>query len=474
MIRERMNLIIRLYTLIDLGIIALAFPLAYFLRAQLPHFSGIPPLMPFHEYLPLLAFILPTWMVLLYANKAYTSYRGKTFFPLLGTVVKTNLEGTGVLTFLFFVLKLHLFNRSLVFMFVLTCVLLLTAEKIALFKWLEYIRKQGKNLKRVLIIGTDPKVQLVLKRIEQHPETGFVITGFLSEHPEEIYRKVYGYNVIGGYSDLSRVLHEEIIDEVICALPLFALHTLQPTLEICEQMGINCRIVLDPYSDSSKFRLFVDNILDMPLISFSYREKQFVSLGIKRLMDMAISAALLVLLFPLFVVVGALTHWQSPGGAFFRQIRSGLNGRRFLMYKFRTMVQGAEKLREELLDENEASGPIFKIEDDPRITKIGRYLRKTSIDELPQLWNVLKGEMSLVGPRPLPLIESERITGRERRRLSMKPGITGIWQCNGRSHADYEQLIAMDLEYVDYWSLLLDIKLLIKTIPIVIRCVGAM
>ncbi len=475
MIRERINLIIKLYTLIDLGIIALAFLLAYYLRTQFSHFSDIPFLMPFPEYLPLLLVILPTWMVLLYANKAYTSYRGKSYFPLFWTVVKTNLEGTGVLTFLFFVLKLHMFNRSLVFLFVLTCIVLLTVEKIVLFKWLAYIRKQGRNLKRVLIIGTDPNVQMVLKRIEQHPETGFVITGFLSEHPEEVFRKTYGYNVLGGYDDLSRVLHEEIVDEVICASPLFALHKLQPTLEVCEQMGINCRIVLDPYSNnSSNFKLFVDNILDMPLISLSYREKQFINLGIKRIMDMTISSILLLLLLPFLALTGLIIRWQSPGGAFFRQIRSGLNGRRFIMYKFRTMVKDAEKLRVNLLEQNEASGPIFKMKNDPRITKIGRYLRRTSFDELPQLWNVLKGEMSLVGPRPLPLIESEQITGRERRRLSMKPGITGMWQCNGRSQVDYEQLIAMDLEYVDNWSLLLDLKLLLKTIPIVIRCVGAM
>ncbi|PID56049.1 hypothetical protein CSB45_13190 [candidate division KSB3 bacterium] len=473
MIRERINLILKLYSIFDLTVVLLAFPLAYVLRSRFSDLFGIPALMPLREYVPLLSFIAPIWMGLLFVNRAYSSQRGQNFLPLLWTLVKTNLEGVCFLSLLFFILKLHMFNRSLVFLYVIVCTALMIVQKIAVVKWLEYIRKQGKNLKRVLIVGTDPRVQTVIKRIEQHPETGFVITGLLSEHQDELYRKAYGYNVIGEFQHLSRVLHEEIIDEVICVLPIFSLHKIRPALEICEQMGISCRIVLDTESCTSNFKMSVHNILDLPLISFSYREKQFLSLGIKRMLDIVVSACCLLLLLPVLALIAGLIRQQSPGRALFRQLRSGLNGRRFVMYKFRTMVDNAEALREQLLDENEASGPIFKMRHDPRITKLGGFLRRTSLDEIPQFWNVLKGEMSLVGPRPLPLIESERIIGRERRRLSMKPGITGMWQCNGRSDADYDCLIAMDLEYVDNWSLGLDLKLLLKTIPVVIRCLGA-
>ncbi|MBD3309444.1 exopolysaccharide biosynthesis polyprenyl glycosylphosphotransferase [candidate division KSB3 bacterium] len=474
MIRERISLIIKLYALIDLGVITVSFLLAYVLRCWLAALLPIPPLMEASEYFPLLVSILPIWMGLLYINKTYTSQRGKTITPLIWKIIKANLEGVCVLSLLFFVLKLHMFNRSLVFLFVLLSMLLLTTEKLILFRYLRYMRKRGKNIKRVLMVGIDPKVQVLTKRIEQHPETGFVIAGFLAETPEDVGRRMYGYNVIGTCEDLSQVLHEEIIDEVIFAMPLFRLHRIKSSLEICEQMGINCRIVIDTHDYSPNFKLFVDNMLDLPLISFSYREKQFLSLGVKRLMDITVAATLLIGLAPIFLLIAGLIKRQSPGPAIFRQVRSGLNGRRFVMYKFRTMIDGAETLRAELDARNEVSGPIFKMERDPRITRIGRYLRKTSLDELPQLWNVLIGEMSLVGPRPLPLIESSQITGYERRRLSMKPGITGMWQCNGRSHCHYDDLICLDLDYVDNWSLLLDLKLLIKTIPIVIRCVGAM
>jgi lipopolysaccharide/colanic/teichoic acid biosynthesis glycosyltransferase len=220
--------------------------------------------------------------------------------------------------------------------------------------------------------------------------------------------------------------------------------------------------------------MFVDGILDIPLISFSYRGKRYYSLGIKRALDIVLSSLLLGLLSPVFGLIAFLIKRDSPGPAVFKQVRSGLNGRKFVMYKFRTMVEGAEALRTGLQEQNEAGGPIFKLKKDPRVTKIGKVLRRTSLDELPQLFNVLKGDMSLVGPRPLPLVESCQITGKERRRLSMKPGMTGLWQCNGRSQAHYGHLIRMDLEYVDNWSLLMDFKLLIKTVPVVIKCVGAM
>jgi exopolysaccharide biosynthesis polyprenyl glycosylphosphotransferase len=474
MIRERISLIIKLYILIDLCVVAVSFITAYVIRSWLSGILPIVPLMPLPEYYPLLLFILPIWMGLLYLNKTYISQRGKSYIPLIWTGVKANIEGVCVLSLLFFILKLHMFNRSLVFSFMLLCVLLLTLEKVVLFKCLQYARKQGKNIKQVLIIGTESKVQMLVKKINQHPETGFIIKGFLAETPEEVGRNVYGYTVLGIYEDLYQVLHKEIIDEVIFATPIFALHTIKPSLEVCEQMGINCRIVIDTYNYASKFKMFIDGMLGIPLISFSYQERKFYSIWVKRLMDILISSVLLAVLSPVFLIISYIIRKESPGPAIFKQVRSGLNGRKFVMYKFRTMIDGAEAFRSELQKLNEVSGPIFKIEHDPRITKVGKYLRRTSLDELPQLYNVLKGDMSLVGPRPLPLVESSHITGRERRRLSMKPGMTGIWQCNGRSHSHYDNLIRMDLKYVDNWSLLLDLKLLIKTIPVVIRCFGAM
>lgn len=474
MIRERINLILKVYVLLDLGVIAVAFVTAYVLRNWLASMLPLSALMPFPAYYPVFFAILPLWTGLLYFNKAYLSQRGKTYKPLLWAVLKSNLEGVCGLSFLFFMFKLHAFNRSLVFAFTFVCLTFLMIEKIVVLKGLQFLRKQGRNIKQVLIIGTDMKLETLVKVINQHPETGFVIRGFLSQFPDEVGRNLYGHKVLGRIDELYRILHEEIIDEVIFATPIFALHTIKSSLEVCEQLGINSRIALDTYSDSSKCQMFIDNMWEVPLISFSYRSRKYYSLGMKRCMDIVIAGISLTLLTPVLLLIALLIKRDSRGPVLFKQVRSGLNGRKFVMYKFRTMVDGAEALRDQLQSLNEVSGPIFKIKHDPRVTKIGKVLRRTSLDELPQLLNVLKGEMSLVGPRPLPLVESAQITGQERRRLSMKPGITGIWQCNGRSAAHYEHLIRMDLEYVDNWSLFLDLKLLVKTIPVVVKCIGAM
>lgn len=391
MIRERVSFILKLYGLLDVGVVAISFSLAYVIRSWLSNFMAVPTLMNFSEYAPLLGAILPIWIGVLYLNKAYTSHRGKSYLPLVWTVVKTNVEGICILSVLFFMLKLHIFNRSLVFLFMLVCIFFLTVEKIILFKCLQYLRKQGRNIKRVLLIGTDPKVQVLMKHINQHPETGFVIAGLLSEHPEDIGRKIYGYKVFGTADMLYQVLHQEIIDEVIFTTPIFALHRIKRSLEVCELLGINCRIFIEKYDEASHFKMFIDSIIDIPLLSFSYREKQFFSLGLKRLIDLFVSGILLLILSPLLLALGIMIKRESPGPAIFKQVRSGLNGRKFVMYKFRTMIDGAEALRNQLFKQNQIVGPIFKMEDDPRITLLGKYLRRTSLDELPQLWNVFKG-----------------------------------------------------------------------------------
>jgi exopolysaccharide biosynthesis polyprenyl glycosylphosphotransferase len=474
MIRERVSLISKLYRLIDLGVIAGSFVTAYRLRSWGALVLPLPPLLPLSSYTPLLVAILLIWMAFLSVNNASLVYRGTTSLPLLWTMIKTNLEGVCLLSLVFFVLKVHTYNRSLIFAFLLVCTLVLTLEKIGLFHGVHYLRKQGKNMKHVLLIGPEPDVQALITKITYHPETGFVISGVLADLPEQRGRTIAGYQVLGRCDDLERVVQAEIIDEVMIVTPLADLPRVKPSLEVCERLGLPCRIVLAPAPDASQFTMVLDSLLDLPVISFSYRDRKFYSLGVKRLVDLLVSVVLLVVLSPVLLLIRYLIRRESPGPAIFKQVRSGLNGRRFVLYKFRTMVDGAEALRPQLQALNEVAEPLFKIHHDPRITRIGAYLRKTSLDELPQFYNVLKGEMSLVGPRPLPLIESSQITGRDRRRLSMKPGITGVWQCHGRSRSPYAHLIRMDLDYVDNWSLRLDLKLLLKTIPIVIRGIGAM
>jgi exopolysaccharide biosynthesis polyprenyl glycosylphosphotransferase len=212
----------------------------------------------------------------------------------------------------------------------------------------------------------------------------------------------------------------------------------------------------------------------MPLVTIRSGPSDGWQLMVKRLLDIFASSVLLVALAPIFGLVALLIKLDSPGPVLFRQDRVGLHKRRFSLFKFRTMVEGAEHQQLLLESRNQANGPVFKIKDDPRITRVGQFLRHYSIDELPQLFNVLKGDMSLVGPRPLPVRDIERIdTHWHKRRLSMKPGVTCLWQVNGRSNVNFDRWVRLDLEYIDNWSLGLDLKILVKTIPAVLKGSGA-
>jgi len=275
-------------------------------------------------------------------------------------------------------------------------------------------------------------------------------------------------------ADLGTIISHEPVDEVIVALPLRRRRDLiEKIVEACEEQGIMVRVRTDLF-DLRVARPQVDTIDGVPVVTIRSGPDDGWQLVLKRVIDILGSTALLLLLAPLLLLVALLIRLDSPGPVLFMQERVGLNRRRFKLLKFRTMVQEADKKQELFEALNEADGPVFKIKNDPRVTRLGRVLRQFSIDELPQLINVLKGEMSLVGPRPLPLRDVKLIDAQwHKRRFSVKPGLTCLWQVNGRSDVSFERWVRMDLEYIDTWSLSLDLKILLKTIPVVFRGSGA-
>jgi exopolysaccharide biosynthesis polyprenyl glycosylphosphotransferase len=275
-------------------------------------------------------------------------------------------------------------------------------------------------------------------------------------------------------SELESVISQEPVDEVFITLPRDRYGPLVETIvRLCEDQGIIVRVRTELFQLRIA-RWQLDELDGMPIMTIQSGPPIGWQLAAKRLIDFFGSAVLLLALAPVFVTVAMLIKLDSPGPVFFRQERVGLNKRRFRLFKFRTMVVEAEKQQLLLECLNEADGPVFKIKDDPRITRIGKFLRRFSIDELPQLFNVFKGDMSLVGPRPLPVRDIERIDASwHKRRLSVKPGVTCLWQVNGRSDVSFEHWVRMDLEYIDNWSLALDMKILMKTIPAVLRGAGA-
>ena len=357
-------------------------------------------------------------------------------------------------------------NVFLVTYWVLTFSIIALARIIG-HRLLYVVRTLGRNLRSIVIVGEGLEAAALGDRIEQDPSLGYrlvrIIDVGLFKAPE-----------IAIIEQLNAIMSLQPVDEVLLALPMHKYGGLTETLiHYCEELGTIVRVRPETFK-LQYARSFFDDLQGTPVMTIQSGPTDSWQLAMKRFIDLLGSAALLLVLAPFFGVIAALIRFDSPGPIFFSQERVGFNKRRFKMLKFRTMVADADKQQEMMEHLNEAAGPVFKIKNDPRITRIGVFLRRFSIDELPQLINVFRGDMSLVGPRPLPLRDVDRIEIRwHKRRFSIKPGITCLWQVNGRSEIGFDDWVRMDLEYIDKWSLVLDMIILIKTIPAVFKGPGA-
>jgi exopolysaccharide biosynthesis polyprenyl glycosylphosphotransferase len=374
-----------------------------------------------------------------------------------------------------FLFHIRMITPQFLLMFWLILSVIMVGTRLIMRVWLTEVRKHGRNLRYMLILGTNARAIDFAQKIKDQPARGYQILGFVDDNwPGLAEFKSKGLKLVASYEGLAEFLRRNVVDEVAIYLPLRSYHEHASQVAVlCEEHGIAMRVAADIFGlRTARSRAeYFDGAYHIATYTGIRDEWPLV---VKRAIDLAISFTLLVLLSPLFLFVAMAIKLTSKGPILFRQERLGLNKRRFYIYKFRTMVPDAEKLIAELEDMNEVSGPVFKIKDDPRITGIGKFLRRTSIDELPQLLNILKGEMSLVGPRPLPKRDYEGFSEDwQRRRFSVRPGVTCLWQVNGRSSIPFEQWMRLDLQYMDEWSLWLDLKILARTIPAVLRGSGA-
>ena len=338
----------------------------------------------------------------------------------------------------------------------------------AFLRWLfAGARRQGRNSRNVLIVGTGRSAREFAAKIEQHPDLGLRIMGFVGDE-DPVLPAVPGY--LGPVDDLLHVVHSHVVDEIAVCLPFEEWDLIDVIARLCEDEG---KIVRIPVA-IPEIRLtgHFEELDGTPVLSLLHGPDRMLAMSAKRATDLILSAAALIALTPLLVTVCAALIASQGHPILFRQERVGLNGRRFSLAKFRTMVVEAESRLAELSAQNEIRGPAFKLSQDPRITKLGGWLRRTSLDELPQLWNVLRGDMSLVGPRPPLPGEVAEYDIWHRRRLSMKPGITGLWQVEGRRESEFDRWVEKDLEYIDRWSPWLDVLILLRTIPAVLRANG--
>jgi exopolysaccharide biosynthesis polyprenyl glycosylphosphotransferase len=336
-------------------------------------------------------------------------------------------------------------------------------------------RLHGRNLRNVLIVGTNARASEFAAKIQAKPELGYRLIGFADQRWQRFDEfRNNGSPMVCDLEGLPEFLRHSVVDEVVIALPIRSFHDHASRIAtICEEQGIAFRVLSNMFN-LKLARTRAEELDGDSWITHYTGTSEGWPLIIKRILDCSIAFVTLVIVSPVMFLSALAIRLSSPGPIFFTQNRIGHNKRKFIIYKFRTMIVDAEERLQHLEHLNEVSGPVFKIKNDPRVTPVGKFLRKTSLDELPQLFNVLKGEMSLVGPRPLPLHDYEGFSQDwHRRRFSVRPGITCLWQVNGRSSIPFEQWMELDMQYIDEWSLSLDLKILAKTIPAILKGSGA-
>lgn len=467
--KERVRLwLLVFYQILDLAVLAFSLRLAFWLGSP----SGVGYIWsaftaPNFESTIFFGGAFFSWALVLSSIWLYRSKRlakpSDEFFDVLRAVAFC----TVILATLILLAEWRIFPKRFVLIFALTAFLLMFAVRLVKRQVLKQFRIRGRNLRSVVVIGAGRRGQKMVELIKRTPEIGYQFVGFVDD--------LTAPNVLGNLDEFERVLAENVIDEVFICLPIKTFYERMETIaRAAEDQGITVRV----YSDLFNLRLaraVTGEIGDAPILSLHAALRKDWQAMTKSAIDFIGAATLLFLLAPLLVLIALIVKLTSTGDVFFIQERVGYNKRLFKMFKFRTMVANAEALQSSLEEMNEAGGPVFKIKNDPRITKIGRFLRKTSLDELPQLFNVLFGDLSLVGPRPLPLRDFEKFEELWfNRRFSVKPGITCLWQISGRSETNFDDWIRQDLEYIDGWSLRLDLRILFKTIPVVLRGTGAM
>ncbi len=451
-----------------------------FLHDVLPFPQDLLELGSIDSYLIILAIAIPVYNSSLSMMGGYKSMRRQNFFHIVKTLFFSTIIVFLSVGAVLFLLKLDL-SRSFVALFTLVCNILLILERLSVLVLLRFFRARGRNFRNIAIVGTGPQARKLYFEISHQAELGIRVTGFvdiLAQMSSEglvsptSASSIYdlGARIIANAETFETSLKKYAIDEVVFIEDVVHFATIKDLAEIAVDEGVRVTFAADVFS-MGFISSDIGRFGDIPVIHYnpSPTGSDSLSLVAKRFLDLSLSLLLIILLLPFAVLISILIKMSSKGPIFFRQKRVGLNGRIFTLYKFRSMYANAEDKLGELLAQNEMNGPVFKMKDDPRITGLGRFIRTYSIDELPQLFNVIRGDMSLVGPRPPLPEEVGHYRRKQRKRLSMRPGLTCIWQVSGRNNiTDFEDWAKLDLEYINTWSLSRDLYLLLKTIPVVL------
>ena len=408
------------------------------------------------------------WVLVLWTQGLYRLRQRWSFMSQAVAMARASIV-MAVLTFAaLFLFKLEDVSRAFLVAALPSMAVASLAIRAIIHGWLATVRRQGRNRRNVLIVGSGSTAARFAHELEGHPTLGLHIAGYVDGQADA---PGMDWPYLGGTDELVEVLHRQVVDEVAVCLDLAAWQTIEAIIDLCRAEG---KIVRIPLAGGilAHGSALVENLSGIPVLSIVQGPDRQLALATKRLIDLSVASAALLLSIPATLLIGLAILREDGRPILFRQERVGLHGRRFRVLKFRTMRHGAEKQLAELRAKNEVLGAAFKLTDDPRVTAVGRFLRRTSLDELPQLWNVLIGEMSLVGPRPPLPAEVSEYDIWHRRRLSMKPGITGLWQIQARREPKFDRWVEKDLEYIDGWSLWLDTKIALRTVPAMLKLEG--
>ncbi len=473
---ERYRRLFRLAVVVtDVLLINLAIAIAYWLRYELQWFAAVDEayFVPYEPFIPMSIALTLLLLGVYTLGGVYNQPRDASWFDEVYSLVTGTATGIVLMVFVIVVFFPPLFYSRLIFLYAgVLIVLLLSASRLGKGMLRSYLRKRGLGLDQLLIVGAGEVGRTVMRNIVAHPSLGYGVVGFVDDDPDKGGTDIGRFEALGSTANIPRLVKELDIDEVIVTLPWMYHRKIVSIIAQCERERVRVRIVPDIFQMTLS-HLDVEDLGGIPMIGVREISISRGALVFKRTMDVVVSLMGLVLLFPFFLLVALIIRIDSPGPVLFRQIRVGKGEQLFALYKFRSMHQGAEEEQDKLRDQNDADGAFFKMRHDPRVTTVGRFLRRTSLDEFPQLLNVMMGHMSLVGPRPAPPFEVQRYQPWHKRRLDVAPGISGLWQVSGRSQLTFDEMVLLDLYYIENWSPVMDMQILLRTVPKVILGEGA-
>lgn len=458
----------------DFSLINLGFLLAYWLRYDLRVWPGQTEFYdaPLSAYFIAQALLVTVLLTVFARRGLYRLKRTTQWLDEVGIIISGTTLGISILVMVFFLFRPGFTSRAMLFYAWLAIIILLSAMRLGVRSVIAQRRRAGVGLMRVLVVGAGHLGKMIMQQIANRPGLGYSLVGFCDD-VSWAQRSNFGrFTCLGTVDHLERALVENRVNEVVIALPSADHEKILRIVALCERNGVGFQLVPDTF-DLTLNMLEVDNLAGIPLISLRESPLHGFNRALKRATDVVVAAMALCLVAPVMLLLAIAVKLDSPGSVFLPQERVGARERAFRLYKVRSMYSDAEQRLQDLIDRNEAGGPIFKMKHDPRRTRVGRIIRRFSIDEVPQFWSVLKGDMSVVGPRPPMPHEVQRYDEWQKHRLDVKPGLTGLWQVSGRSELHFDEMVMLDLYYIENWSLGLDLKIILQTIPAVLSGRGA-